>query len=362
MELGLFMMPAHPSGRDPYAAAQWDLQMIRWAEEYGYQEVWIGEHFTSPYEPVPSPDLLIAQALKETDRIRLAPGAHLLPFHHPAELASRVAYLDHLAQGRLMLGVGSAGLPGDWKMFGVDGFSGQNREMTAESLEIMLRLWTETEPFEYSGKYWTVNKIEPMFGYLRPHIEPYQKPHPPIGIAGLNSPSPTLMMAGERGFIPMSLNLNRDYVKSHWDSVVAGAEKSGKTPRRDQWRLAREVFVADTDEEAWRWTVESHLGQYVREYWIGLFGKFDFLKFFKHDQDVPDSEVTAEYLATHNWVIGSPDTVAEKLAGLYEEMGGFGTVLSLAYDYSEDPEPWRHSMELLGTEVMPRLKKLTPGA
>lgn len=77
---------------------------------------------------------------------------------------------------------------------------------------------------------------------------------------------------------------------------------------------------------------------------------------------MPDSEVTPEYLATHNWVIGSPDTVAEKLAGLYEEMGGFGTVLSLAYDYADDPEPWRHSMELLGTEVMPRLEKLTPGA
>lgn len=362
VDLGLFMMPAHPRGRAPYDAARWDLRMIRWAEEFGYSEVWIGEHFTSPWEPVPAPDLLIAQALTQTERIRLAPGAHLLPFHHPAELASRVAYLDHLSQGRLMLGVGSSGLPGDWKMFDVDGFSGQNREMTAEALEIMLRLWTATEPFEYRGTYWTVNRIEPMFEYLEPHIEPFQRPHPPIGIAGLNSPSPTLRLAGERGFLPMSLNLNREYVKGHWDSVVDGARLSGRRPQRSQWRLAREIFVADTDAEAWRWTVDSHLGDYMRAYWIGLFAQFGFLKFFKHDPEVADSEITPEYLARHNWIIGSPDTVAGKLAALYDEVGGFGTVLSLAYDYADDPEPWRHSMELLGTEVMPRLARLVPDA
>ena len=47
----------------------------------------------------------------KTERIKLGSGAHLLPFHHPAELAHRVAYLDHLSQGRFLFGVGSSGLP-----------------------------------------------------------------------------------------------------------------------------------------------------------------------------------------------------------------------------------------------------------
>ncbi len=85
MQLGMFLMPAHDKGTGVYDAVQWDLQMIRWADELGFTEAWIGEHFTSPYEPVPAPDLLIAQALVQTERIVLAPGAHLLPFHHPAE-------------------------------------------------------------------------------------------------------------------------------------------------------------------------------------------------------------------------------------------------------------------------------------
>ncbi len=110
MEYGLFMMPSHPPERSIYDAHQWDLDCLVLADELGYSEAWIGEHFTSPWEPIPSPDIMIAQALMRTKRIKLAPGAHLLPFHHPAELAHRVAYLDHLAQGRFMFGVGASGL------------------------------------------------------------------------------------------------------------------------------------------------------------------------------------------------------------------------------------------------------------
>ena len=359
MDFGMFLMPAHAKGCDPYAATQWDLQMIKWADELDFSEVWIGEHFTAVCEPVPAPDLIIAQALRETSRIKLAPGAHLLPFHHPAELAHRIAYLDHLAQGRLMFGVGSSGLPGDWKLFDVDGFSGQTREMTAEALTIILRLWTEDEPFTHHGKYWTVNRIEPMYGgHFQHHMLPFQKPHPPIGVAGLNSPSPTLEMAGERGFIPLSLNLGRDYVKSHWESVTAGATRAGRTPDRNTWRLAKEVFVADTDEEAYKLAVNGVMGAYQRDYLLDLYGQFGFLKFFKHDPSVPDSDVTAEYCAKHNWIIGSPETVASKIENLFAELGGFGTLLVLGYDYSSTPEVWRKSMELLKNEVMPRLDHL----
>jgi alkanesulfonate monooxygenase SsuD/methylene tetrahydromethanopterin reductase-like flavin-dependent oxidoreductase (luciferase family) len=363
MDVGLFLMPAHEKGCDLYEAVQWDLQVIRWADELGYSEAWIGEHFTSPWEPVPAPDLLIAQALRETTQIRLAPGAHLLPYHHPAELAHRVAFLDHLAQGRLMFGIGASGLPGDWGLFNVDGFGGQNREMTAEALEIILRLWTQEGPFTHEGKYWTVTKIETMFRHLEFHMLPFQKPHPPIGVAGLNSPSPTLEIAGEHGFIPMSLNLGTGYVKAHWDSYVAGATRAGRIADRRVWRLAKEVLVADTDEEAFAQAVDGVMGRYQTEYLLDLFGQFEFLHFFKHDPSVPDDDVTPAYLAEHNWLVGSPDTVARKLEQLYEDVGGFGTLLMLGFDYSATPEVWQRSMELMASEVLPRLgDRCTPMA
>ena len=88
----------------------------------------------------------------------IGPGGFLLPYHHPAELANRVAMLDHLSGGRLNFGVAASGLPSDWAMFNVDGMSGQNRDMTREALEIILKMWTEDAPWTYKGKFWTVNQ------------------------------------------------------------------------------------------------------------------------------------------------------------------------------------------------------------
>ena len=147
MKLGLFLMPSHPPERGLLAGQQWDLAVLREADRLGYSEAWIGEHFTSRWEPNPAPDLLIAQALMQTRQIKLAPGAHLLPYHHPAELACRVAYMDHLAEGRYMLGIGASGLPSDWQLFCVDGMKGVNRDMTREALEIMLNVWASDGGF-----------------------------------------------------------------------------------------------------------------------------------------------------------------------------------------------------------------------
>ena len=95
--------------------------------------------------------------------------------------------------------------------------------MTREALDIILRLWSDEPEFDYKGKYWHVTKTGTMLDTLRPHIMPLQKPHPPIGVAGVSKGSDTLKLAGERGFWPMSLNLNPAYVASHWESVEIGA-------------------------------------------------------------------------------------------------------------------------------------------
>ena len=201
MEIGYFTMPSHPPECGLKEGHDWDLQVLRWADELGYQEAWIGEHHTAPWEPHPAPDLLLAQALLQTKNIRLGPGGFLLPYHHPAELANRVAMLDHLSEGRLNFGVAASGLPSDWAMFNVDGMSGQNRDMTREALEIILKMWTEDAPLTHNGKFWTVSKPEVMFDFLKPHIKPLQAPHPPIGVAGL-SKGLRYAEAGRRARLP----------------------------------------------------------------------------------------------------------------------------------------------------------------
>lgn len=169
-----------------------------------------------------------------------------------------------------------------------------------------------------------------------------------------------MKLAGERGFIPMSLNLNPAYVGSHWDSVEEGARRTGRTPSRADWRLVREIFVAETDEEAWRLSVGGMMGRMMREYFLPLLANFGFTDYLKHDPDVPDSDVTPEYCAKHNWLIGSPATVAEKLERVYDEVGGFGTLLVFGFDYAENPEAWRTSLGLIAEEVLPKVARLEP--
>ena len=360
MDYGLFTMPSHPPERGLNDGHQWDLQQLRWADELGFSEAWIGEHHTAPWEPHPAPDLLVAQALLQTKRMRIGPGGFLMPYHHPGELANRVAMLDHLAQGRLNFGVAASGLPSDWAMFNVDGTTGQHREMTRESLEIILRLWSDEAEFDFKGKYWHVTKTGTMLDTLRPHIKPFQKPHPPIGVAGVSKGSDTLKLAGERGFWPMSLNLSPAYVGSHWEAVEQGAARSGRTPKRAEWRLVREIFIADTDAEAMRLSAGGMMGRMMREYFLPLLASFQFTEYLKHQPDVPDSDVTPEYCARHNWLVGSPATVIDKLHAIYEEVGGFGTLLLFCFDYADNPSAWRHSIELLAREVMPKFKSLVP--
>ena len=74
MQYGLFTMPSHPPERGLFEGHRWDLQTLRWADELGFTEAWIGEHHTAPWEPHPSPDLLIAQALMETRQHPARPG------------------------------------------------------------------------------------------------------------------------------------------------------------------------------------------------------------------------------------------------------------------------------------------------
>jgi alkanesulfonate monooxygenase SsuD/methylene tetrahydromethanopterin reductase-like flavin-dependent oxidoreductase (luciferase family) len=246
-------------------------------------------------------------------------------------------------------------------MFNVDGTAGVNREMTREALDIILRLWSAEETFTHTGKFWTVQKPEEMFGFLRPHIYPLQKPHPPIGVAGFSKNSDTLKLAGERGFLPMSLNLNPAYVASHWEAVETGAARSGRTANRNDWRLVREVFVADTDAEAWKLCVDGMMGRMMREYFLPLLGNFGFLEYLKHDPDIADSDVTPAYCAQHNWLVGSPATVAAKLERIYHEAGGFGGLLVFGFDYLENPQAWYRSLKLFKEEVAPRVAHLVPG-
>ncbi len=126
--------------------------------------------------------------------------------------------------------------------------------------------------------------------------------------------------------------------------------------------MVREVFVADSDAEAMKLSAGSYMGRMMREYFLPLLGAFGFLEYLKHEPNAADSDVTPEYCAKHNWIIGSPKTVVEKIGRIFDEVGGFGQLLVFGFDYADNPQAWRRSLELLATEVLPKVRHLAPKA
>lgn len=355
MRIGTFLMPINPPERSIRESHEWNLRHITLCDQMGFEEAWIGEHFTVPWEPGPAPDLMIAQALTQTRYIKLATGGHCLPYHHPVGLAHRIAYLDQISEGRIMFGVAGGTIPTDRSMFDVTGGGKVNREKMQESLTIILKLWTEDGPWEYHGEYWQVSKpADAVDGLLRYYFQPYQKPHPPISIAGTNKNSPTLEFAGEQGLNPMSFALSFHHLKSHWESVLRGAEKTGRSPQRDEWRIAAPIVVAETDKKARKLVVDGPIGRCYREFLLPVYHASGQLTSFKQDPDMADSDVTVEYLVDNTWLVGSVDTVADKIARVIDESGGFGVLNAMTFDHHDCELDWLESLRLLVEEVAPK--------
>src|SRR5262249_38283129 len=120
MRFGLFMQNIHHPRENPTLALECDLQLLEHLDALGFDEAWIGEHHSSGWETISSPEVFIAAAAARTRAIKLGTGVVPLSIHHPLHVAGRAVLLDHITRGRSMLGIGvGGGLPSDLHVFGV---------------------------------------------------------------------------------------------------------------------------------------------------------------------------------------------------------------------------------------------------
>jgi alkanesulfonate monooxygenase SsuD/methylene tetrahydromethanopterin reductase-like flavin-dependent oxidoreductase (luciferase family) len=362
LKLGMFLTPGTNPDRPMSKIIDWNLDVIRCAEELRYAEIWIGSHITSLYSPIACPQQIIARALADTRRIMLGTGVEVLYQNHPLTVAAQLAQLDHMARGRLNFGFGAGATVSDKLMYGVDGPT--SHEMLLEALEIILQSWSESGPGEFDGKFWKVHP--PVDAYSGGNYGWHHRPYAPYEsriafAAGFGTKSPLLHLAGERGYIPMSLNFFSEHIRGHWQSVEEGAAAAGRTADRGRWRMLRDIFVADTDAEARRAVLDGFAARFWNEYFKPIAEKLNATRSFRRSSADQTPELTAEYLVdTKAWAVGSPSTVAALIREQFELSGGFGTLLQLGSDYSDDGErqKWFRSMELLATEVLPSLQDL----
>jgi alkanesulfonate monooxygenase SsuD/methylene tetrahydromethanopterin reductase-like flavin-dependent oxidoreductase (luciferase family) len=359
MKLGYFTMPLHPPGSDLAQTMEMDLTQIVALEELSFAEAWVGEHFTSEWENIPCPDLFIAHALARTRRIKLGTGVNCLPNHNPLMLAQRIAQLDQLAQGRFYWGIGSGGFPGDFEMLDMDPRSLAQRALTREVLDEVLYLWNDPAPGVREHPRWRyrVPEYDAEVG-IRLHTRPYQRPHPPIGVAGIGPKSDMLTLAGERGWIPMSINIvTTPVVQAQWQTYSQSAAAAGRAADRAQWRVCRDVYIGETSAQARRDALDGVLARDWRDYFLHNLRRTKMLIAPKLDPAMPDEAVTPEYLVDNLWIVGDADDVTAKLRRLYDEVGGFGTLLVIGHEWAPG-DAWHRSMQRLATEVVPRLPSI----
>jgi alkanesulfonate monooxygenase SsuD/methylene tetrahydromethanopterin reductase-like flavin-dependent oxidoreductase (luciferase family) len=358
VKLALFSMPVHPPGRTVRETYQDDFATFELADQLGYAEAWIGEHFTSVWENIPAPDVFIAEAAARTKQLRFGTGVVLMPFHNPLYVALRMAQLDHQTGGRIMVGVDSGGLGSDRELFGVDRTPEEASRLTREGIELMLRCW-QGEPFQFQGEFFRLNAGPPkehiLSGVL---MRPYQQPHPPIAIAGNTRGSYAIRHAGERGWIPMSAQfLHPEALASHAEAYEEGARSTGRAADLGTWRISRDIHVAETSEQAHREARAGGLARTYTDYFFHVFAGAPERTWgwFKADPSMPDAAVTLDYMLQETCIVGSPDEVVDKVGRLRERVGAFGYLMQVVHDWWPDQRPWRRSMELLATRVQPQL-------
>src|SRR4051794_20797421 len=274
MRYGYFTMPLHAPNVPLADTLAEDLEQIIFLDGLGFSEAWIGEHLTSAWENVPAPDLLIAQALATTRQITLGTGVNCLPNHNPVMLAHRVAQLDQMARGRFLWGIGSGGFAGDLEMFEVDPQLSQNRDVSLDVLDTVLDLWNDPKPGVREHPRWHFKVPEPRPAIsLRMYMRPYQLPHPPIGVAGSTPTSSMFKLAGQRGWMPMSLNIvPTPALQKNWQTYADAAIEAGRQPDRAAWRIARDIYIGETSAQARRDVIDGVIGRDWREYFLPLLG------------------------------------------------------------------------------------------
>ena len=359
MRLGYFTMPLHPIGRNPTETLQEDREAIILADRLGFYDAFVGEHLTELTENIPSSMLFLASLVSDTKTIKLATGTSNLSQMHPVLIASHAAMLDHLARGRFVFGISAGALQCDAEALG--NLEQDRNKMFAEAIEVILAIWERETPYniDFPNNRFKVSVAKTSdLEFGRGHLyKPYQKPRPEIVGTVVAPYSKGVIAMGERDFHPLSANfLLAKWLPSHWENYTQGKRNVGQEPDPADWRVARTIFVADDDSTARRYGRDDPNSPY-RYYWKLLVHKMQRGKrqgVFKSDFSQPDSVLTEDYILENQVIYGTVNKVVDEILKLRELSGDFGELVYAGMDWV-DPVLAKRSMELMASEVMPRV-------
>jgi limonene 1,2-monooxygenase len=338
MKFGIFLAPFHRMGENPTLALKRDMELVQLLDRLGYEEAWIGEHHSFGRELIADPVVFMAAAAERTRRIKLGTGVLSVPYHHPLMVADRMVQLDHMTEGRVMLGVGPGALTSDAHMMGIP--TVEQRRRMGESLDAIMQLLRGRELVTMKTDWFELRDA-------RLQLNSFTDPHLPVAVAASFTPSgPTAAGRHGTGLLSVAGVDNKAFERT-WGWAEEAAEEWGQEISRDHWKVVVPIHVAESRKQA---LAEIEEGFKLRAYsgdagspsaaGPGLFGGAGTLE---------------EQAERGTMLIGSPDQVAQSIELIIERSGGIGGILALAHEWAST-EATNRSFELFARYVAPRFQ------
>jgi len=354
MRFGWLTLGSSPSADADYAAIHEQVAQACFAETAGFDGIWLTEHnFTgeSVYcDPIPFASVVASR----TSRIRIGFAVIQLALRHPIRLATQLALLDNLSDGRLDVGVGHGTNFNEYEFVGYGLRSHDSRERMDETLDVLIRAWTEA-PLVHHGKFYDLS-----LPALRPR--PRQCPHPPIWRAVSSAGSvrecgrigaPILIARIPIARVPERLAL---YDAGLAESGLDGAAQQQLREKAAVWRF---VHLAESQSRA-----EDELAAALLETRRHMIhartthNPSDFQVEASRVNPWNDPRLSHEdgvrYSLEHSALYGSPARVAEQVAAL-RDAGAQHVLCQMSVGYLPHAAIME-AMRRFGEDVIPRFR------
>src|SRR5882757_5599767 len=307
------------------------LAQVHAAEEMGFDSIWLTEHHFTDDGYLPSTMPAAAAIAARTTHVTIGTYVLLAPFVHPLKLAEEVAFVDVLSGGRFRLGIGQG-----YRAEEFDGFGIPRRErlgLTLETLEILKLAWGG-ERFSFDGKYF-------KFRDVRVLPRPVSQPYPEL-LWGVGAPKAIQRAA--------SLGLSFACVGGRKEAAIyiEALKAAGKDPAKYNIVTNRAVYVADSEEQAWRDTRDALM------YQAELYGKWLSAAAGTTDQSKVLIRPDPDRLR-HTSVLGTATEVRDKLNAILDATP-FTELITVMQLPGLDTAKARRSLDRFGMEVLPHLR------
>ncbi|HXM56566.1 MAG TPA: LLM class flavin-dependent oxidoreductase [Candidatus Dormibacteraeota bacterium] len=233
--------PAPGRAYDPEVAqrsTELALEQFQLADELGFDWVTLAEHHFAPLSLTPNPMVMAGAVTQRVRRARIALLGATIPILNPVRVAEEFAMLDTLTGGRVVAGM-LRGTANEYVTYDVN--PAESRARFEEAMALIVRAWTEPEPFGWQGRYYRFRTVS-----IWPR--PVQRPHPPIYMSG-SSPEAGEFAARHHLSIGLAFT-TLPLARAATEHYRACARSHGWEPAPDDVLYRVTAHVAESDDEA----------------------------------------------------------------------------------------------------------------